>query len=109
MDDLSGEPLDPTLTTLAKREEITEIYRRSVWLDRWVEYCYRDTGKPPMPVRWVKTRKGDKMDPKVRCSLVAKHLAAKYGGKDIGDLFAAMRPSRWSRLSLLGRRSVETG
>ena len=26
----------------------------------------------------------------MRCRLVAKHLAAKYGGKDAGDLFAAM-------------------
>ena len=73
VDDLSGEPLDPTLTTSAKCEEITEMYRRSVWLERWVEDCDRDTGTPPMPVRWVKTNKGDKMDPKVRCRLVAKH------------------------------------
>ena len=48
IDDLTGEPLDPTLTTSAKREEITEMYRRSVWLEKWVEHCYRDTGKPPI-------------------------------------------------------------
>ena len=46
----------------------------------------------PIPVRWVVTDKGDELRPNVRCRLVAKHLAAKYGGKDAGDLFAAMPP-----------------
>ena len=57
-----------------------------------MEDCYRDTGKPPIPVRWVVTDKGDELHPNVRCRLVAKHLAAKYGGKDAEDLFATMRP-----------------
>ena len=30
--------------------------------------------------------------PNVRCRLVAKHVATKYGGKDAEDLFAAMPP-----------------
>ena len=68
--------IQPTLTIAAKREEVTEMYRRSVWLEKWVEDCYRDTGKPSMPVRWVTTNKGDKKDPKVRCQLVAKHFAS---------------------------------
>ena len=38
------------------------------------------------------TNKGDELHPNVRCGLVAKHLAAKYGGKDAEDLFAAMPP-----------------
>ena len=33
-DDLSGGPLDPTVTIAAKREEVTEMYRRSVWLGK---------------------------------------------------------------------------
>ena len=41
---------------------------------------------------WVTTNKGDALHPNVHCRLVAKHLAAKYGGKDMGDLFAAMPP-----------------
>ena len=49
-------------------------------------------GKPPIPVRWVTTNKGDTLHPNVRRRLVAKHLAAKYGGKDMEDLFAAMPP-----------------
>ena len=43
-------------------------------------------------MRWVVTNKGDALHPNVRCRLVAKHLAAKYGGKDMEDLFAAMHP-----------------
>ena len=57
-----------------------------------MEDCLRDTGAPPIPVRWVVTNKGDTMHPNARCRLVAKHLAAKYGGKDMEDLFAAMPP-----------------
>jgi len=92
-DDLSGEALDGHLVTLAKHDEITEVYRRSVWTEAPVEDCIRDTGKPPIPVRWVVVNKGDKLHPNVRCRLVAKHLAAKHGGKSsTADLFAAMPP-----------------
>ena len=38
------------------------------------------------------TNKGDELHPNVRCRLLAKHLAAKYGGKEAEDLFAAMPP-----------------
>ena len=38
------------------------------------------------------TNNGDELHPNVRCRLVAKHLAAKYGGKDAEDLFPAMPP-----------------
>ena len=92
-DDLSGEALDGHLVTLAKREEITEVYRRLVWSEVPVADCFRDTGKAPIPTRWVSTNKGDKLHPNVRCRLVAKHLAAIYGGKaSTEDLFAAMPP-----------------
>ena len=88
---MSGEPLDGQLVTLAKREEVTEVYRRSVWTEAPVAECVRDTDKPPIPVRWVSTNTGDKLHPNVRCRLVAKHLAAKYGGNESAeDLFAAM-------------------
>ena len=92
MDDLSGDSLPASLVTLAKREEITEMYRRQVWIEKPIEECMKDTGKPPIPVRWVVTNKGDTLHPNVRCRLVAKHLAAKYGGKDMEGVFAAMPP-----------------
>ena len=91
-DDLRGNPLDAVRVTSAKHEELTEMYRRQVWVERSTADCHRDTGKPPIPVRWVVTNKGDELHPNVRCRLVAKHLVAKYGGKDAEDLFAAMPP-----------------
>ena len=84
-DDLTGKPLDPGLTIGANREDTTEMYRRQVWLEKYVADCCRNIGKPPIPVRWVKTNKGDDLHPNVRCRLVATHLAAKYGGKDMED------------------------
>ena len=92
IDDLTGEELPASLVTVAKREEITEMYRRTVWKEKPVEECFQDTGKPPIPVRWVVTNKGDRLHPNIRCRLVAKHLVAKYGGKEMEDLFAAMPP-----------------
>ena len=46
-DDLPGEALDGQLVTIAKPEEVTEIYRRTVWTEAPVADCIRDTGKPP--------------------------------------------------------------
>ena len=91
-DDLSGKPLEVVQVTSAKHEELTEMYRRQVWVERSTEECLQETGKPPIPVRWVVTNKGDELHPNVRCRLVAKHLVAKYGGKEAEDLFAAMPP-----------------
>ena len=68
------------------------MYRRQVWIEQTVEECMRDTGKPPIPVRWAVTNKSGALHPNVRCKLVAKHLAAKYGGKEVEDLFAATPP-----------------
>ena len=91
VDDLSKEWLDGSMVTIAKREELTEIYRRKVWTEAQTEECFKITGKPPIPVRWVSTNKGDQLHPNIRCRLVAKHLAAKYG-MNAEDLFAAMPP-----------------
>ena len=82
VDDLSGKPPEVVQVAAAKHEELTEMYRRQVWVERSTSDCFRDTGKPPIPVRWVVTNKGDELHPNVRCRLVAKRLAAKYGGKE---------------------------
>ena len=39
VDDLSGDSLPAPLVTLAKREEITEMYRRKVWRNLWRTAC----------------------------------------------------------------------
>ena len=40
-DDLSGDPLDGQLVTIAKREEVTEVYRQAVWTEAPVADCFR--------------------------------------------------------------------
>ena len=41
VDDLSGKPLDGVRVTAAKHEELTEMYRRQVWVERPIADCYR--------------------------------------------------------------------
>ena len=109
-DDLSGEPLDNAFVRLAKREEITEMYRRSVWTEAPDSACVRDTGKPPIPVRWVSTNKGDKLHPNLRCRLVAKHLAAKCGAKSCQKIsLQRCLPLSSSKLSWRKQCREETG
>ena len=62
-DNLTNEPLDGPLVVVAKREEVTEIYRRKVWAEALVEECIKLIGKPPFFVRWVSTNKGDRFHP----------------------------------------------
>lgn len=66
------------------------MYRRPVWSEAEISKCHERTGKPPIPVRWVIINKGDSKNYVVRARLVAKHLVAKYGGKGLHELFAAM-------------------
>ena len=50
-DDRTGKPSEAVRVTSAKHEELTEMYRRQVWVERAVDECFHDTGKPPIPVR----------------------------------------------------------
>ena len=77
----------------AKREELSEIYRRGIWTETGRSLCLVRTGKPPISVRWVVVNKGGAKNPVIRARLVARHIAAKYGRKtDLKELFAAMPP-----------------
>ena len=106
-DDLTGEILPADLVKAAKKEELSEMYRRSVWTEVSVADSMEATGRPPIPVRWVITNKGDSSNYNVRARLVAKHIVAKYGGKGIHDLFAAVPPFEMMKLLLV--RAVTGG
>ena len=43
-DDLSGKPLEVVQVTSAKHEELTEMYRRQVWVERSTEECLQKRG-----------------------------------------------------------------
>lgn len=75
-----------------------------VWTEVPVQDCMEKTGKPPIPVRWVITNKGDKNNYNVKARLVAKHIVAKYGGKGLHELFVAMPP--FEMVELLLTRAV---
>ena len=48
-DDLSGSYLPEELVTKAKREELAEMQRRSVWTKVPIEDCWKATGRNPIP------------------------------------------------------------
>lgn len=88
------------------------MYRRAVWSETDISKCHERTGKPPILVRWVIINKGDKKNYVVRARLVAKHLVAKYGGKGLHELFAAMPAFEMVKLLLvraLSHTSVRYG
>lgn len=93
MDDLIGGWLPADLVRQAKVEELTDMYRRGIWTEVPTTSCYIETKAGPISVRWVITNKRDAKKPAVRARLVARHTAAKYGGKDgLYELFVAMAP-----------------
>ena len=77
---------------IAKKEELSEMYHRSVWTEVAADEAVQSTGKPPIPVRWVIANRGDSKNYNVRARLVAKQIVAKYGGKGLHELFAAVPP-----------------
>ena len=83
--DLTGASLPSSLDKLAKKEELSEMYRRSVWTEVPISQSVDSIGKPPIPVRWVIANKGDKKHYNVRARLVAKHQVSKYGGKGLHE------------------------
>ena len=58
-------------------------------------------GKEANSGQMVIVNKGDRTNYIVRARLVAKHIVAKYGGKGIHDLFAAMPPFEMIKLLLV--------
>ena len=59
-DDMSGEPLDPSLVKDAREEELKESRKHNVYTKVPTTECWQETGKAPIGVRWVDINKGDK-------------------------------------------------
>ncbi|CAE7854404.1 GIP [Symbiodinium necroappetens] len=61
----------------------------------------RETGKQPIPLKWVDTQKGDAQNPNLRSRLVVKDIKARKSPEDQLDpamLFSAMPPLEAVRL-----------
>ena len=98
-DDVHGEELDLKLVRKGRKEEIDYMEFRGIWEVCDEEEAWRETGQGPTSTKWVDTNKGTKLDPLVRCRLVARDFRKK-GDKDREDLFAATPPLETIRILL---------
>ena len=89
-DHISGKELNGELDREARAEEIATVEKMGVWIKVDREQCYRDTGKPPIKLRWVDINKGDEGKPNHRSRIVAKEIKTH----NRPDLFAATPPHR---------------
>ena len=65
-DDMSGKELRGDLVRAARAEEIETIRKMRVWVKVDREQCFRETGRPPIKLRWVDVNKGDEARPNHR-------------------------------------------
>ena len=59
-----------------------------MWVKVDREQCFKDTGRPPIKLRWVDVNKGDDSKPKYRSRIAAKEIKTN----NRPDLFAATPP-----------------
>ena len=95
-DDVSGEPLEPKLVKVARREEIQYFKDMNVYRKVPIEECWKETGANPIGVRWVDVNKGDTANPNYRSRLVAK----EYKKDEKPEWFAATPPSECLKVLL---------
>ena len=74
VDDLTVQPLPPSLCRQARQEELEYFRTKGVWELRRVAEALQRTGRRPISVRWVEVNKGDSENPKIRSRLVAREI-----------------------------------
>ena len=102
-DDLTGREMNAEDTRLGREEEIEYMQNRRIWDEKDEEDCWKDTGKPPVSVRWVDVQKGEE----VRCRLVARDFKPKWED-DRADLFASMPPLE-AKKALFSKAASQVG
>ena len=70
----------------ARQEELRYFKKRGMWVLRPIDECIKETGRKPIPVRWVDHDKGTSECPDIRCRLVAKD----FNKGPMEGVFAAM-------------------
>ena len=93
-DDITGELLSGELVRPARQEEMNYMSHLGVWEYRLVSECLEKTGRPPVPVRWVDTNRGDSEHPEVRSRLVVQETKGRttIAPGDVVQTFAATPP-----------------
>ena len=74
IDDLTGIELDGNLVRAAIEKELGYFNDKEVWSLVPTAEAKKETGKPPISVRWVHTNKGDDVHPNMRARLVAREM-----------------------------------
>ena len=58
----------------ARAEELATVRRIKVWIKVDRNEAIRETGRPPIKLRWVDINKGDELNPRYRSRIVAKEI-----------------------------------
>ena len=78
MDDVNGGILPAEKVKEARRLEMDYLKEKhGVYVTRPRAECFEETGKPPIPVRWLDTNKGDPTNPNYRSRLVVREIKAR--------------------------------
>ena len=89
VDDVSGEPIDPSLIVKARQEEMRGFTERGVYHHVPRRVAEADPEGKFIGVRWVDVNKGTKEVPEVRSRLVGQEFAH---GQERADLYAPTPP-----------------
>ena len=72
--DVSGKALRKELVEEARAEEMATVKRMQVWINVDRDQCIRESGGPPIKLRWVDINKGDEKTPNYRSRIVATEI-----------------------------------
>eukprot|EP00929_Paragymnodinium_shiwhaense_P048611 TRINITY_DN24555_c0_g1_i1.p1 TRINITY_DN24555_c0_g1~~TRINITY_DN24555_c0_g1_i1.p1 ORF type:complete len:587 (+),score=99.23 TRINITY_DN24555_c0_g1_i1:363-2123(+) len=116
-DDVNGGYLDPKLVEEARASERDWVAKQQVCVVVPVAECWAETGKLPIPLRWVDTNKGDHLRPNYRSRVVVREIKARKTTAEQlfpEQLFSAMPPLEacmilLSLLASLGRQRYKIG
>jgi len=109
-DQAAGLPLDPKLVQAAREEEWAYMAELEVMKPSSMDERLAETGRRPVPCRWVDVDKGDAWNPKVRSRLVCQETKRRstIEADDWTAVFAATPPYEAFRmqvsLALTGER-----
>ena len=74
IDDRTGKTLDPAKVLEARKEELSEVQKHSVYKKVPIAQCIERTGHRPIGTRWVDINKGDDENPNYRSRIVAQEF-----------------------------------
>ena len=98
LDENTGELLDPRLVQAGEAEELQRFAKMGVYGYADRQAAYDDPDGVFVNVKWVRTNKGTKQKPQVKCRLVAQELA--YGTR-MDELYANTPSSSCVKMALL--------